>query len=67
MNAECHEMTLMVKLLIFSVTQHTSQTRVIHTIMHVTLNTVNNVASKHILSPAWAPWEFKGELEAKGH
>ena len=42
-NAKCHEVTLMVKSLVIIVTYHTPQNRVIDTIIHVTLNTINNI------------------------
>ena len=38
----CLEATLMVKLLIIGVTKHTPQNRVSDTILHVTLNTLND-------------------------
>jgi hypothetical protein len=38
-----HEVTLMVKLLIKRVTYQSSPNRISDTIMHVTLNTINNV------------------------
>ena len=38
-----HEVTLIMKILIISVTYHTPQNRVSDTSMHVTLNTINNV------------------------
>ena len=41
MNAKCHEVMLMVKLSVISVTWHTFQNRVSDTIMHVKLNTRN--------------------------
>ena len=39
LNVECHEVTLMIKLLIVTVTQHTHQNSVNDIITHVTLNT----------------------------
>jgi hypothetical protein len=43
LNAKCHEVTLIVKLLIISVTQHTPQNKASGTITHVTLNTIIGV------------------------
>ena len=43
MPSECHEVTIMVMLLIINVTSHTPQNRVSDTIKLVTLNTINGV------------------------
>ena len=40
---QCREVTMIVKLVIINITQHTPQTKVSDTIMHVTLNTINDV------------------------
>ena len=47
LNANYHEVTLMVKMLTINVTYHTPQSRVNATNTHVTLNTITNVLQVH--------------------
>ena len=49
LNTQCHELILMIKLLIVNVIQLTPQNRVSDIVMYVTINTINGVVQVHIV------------------
>ena len=63
LNAKCHEATLMVKLLVMGVTQHTPQNKVSDIVTHVALNTINGVVCqfRHVVGK-YVQWLCHKEL-----